>query len=159
MTVPMKKKRPARPHAVVGNVHSAWRAAMLRRLADEIDPERFGVRAVYVFGSTRSGTAGPRSNINLLIHLERGHPGKRELEVWLEGWSQSLDEMNYLRTGHRSKGLLDVHFVNDDDFRLKTTYARKVREAGAAKPLRLGSSSPMRDRSQPLPARLELFYG
>ena len=40
---------------------------------------------------------------------------RRALELWLEGWSLCLAEMNFLRTGYRSQGLLDVHFVTDDD--------------------------------------------
>jgi hypothetical protein len=45
---------------------------------------------------------------------------------WFEGWSLSLAETNYLRTGHRSDGLLDVHIVTDDDIARRTSYAAKI---------------------------------
>ena len=36
--------------------------------------------------------------------------------MWLEGWSLCLSEMNYLRTGYKTEGLLDVKIVTDADF-------------------------------------------
>ena len=59
---------------------------------------------------------------------------------WLEGWSLCLDEINYLRTGYRSGGLLDVHIVTDDDIAKKTSYAVKINAiTDAARPLKLRS--------------------
>jgi len=40
---------------------------------------------------------------------------RQALELWLDGWSRCLAEMNYLRTGYFSEGLLDVHLVTDDE--------------------------------------------
>ena len=37
-----------------------------------------------------------------------------------------LDEMNYLQTGYRSGGLLDVHLVTDADIAKRTSYASKI---------------------------------
>ena len=34
--------------------------------------------------------------------------------------------MNYLRTGCRTDGLLDVHIVTDDDIAQRTSYATKI---------------------------------
>jgi hypothetical protein len=103
-----------------------WRLEMAEALAAKMEPERFGVEALYVFGSTKNATAGPGSDIDLLVHF-RGTPQQQtELQQWFDGWSQCLDEINYLRTGHRSRGLLDVHFVTDEDIRKKTSYAVKI---------------------------------
>jgi hypothetical protein len=55
---------------------------------------------------------------------------------WLEGWSLCLDEVNYLRTGYRSGGLLDFHFVTDEDLLNRTSYAVKINAVtDAARPL------------------------
>jgi hypothetical protein len=60
------------------------------------------------------------------------------LALWLEGWSLSLGEMNYLRTGSRSEGLLDVHYVTDEDIARRTSFAVKIGAAtDAARPLAL----------------------
>jgi transcription elongation GreA/GreB family factor len=144
------------------NDHSRRRVAIARRIAAEIDPGRFGVRAIYVFGSTVNGTAGPCSDINLLIHLEDDHIGRRELEVWLEGWSLGLAQIHASSAGCGSTGLLDVHFVTDEDFRLGTTYTAKIGAVtDAAQPLALGARSPGnigRERIRE-PERLGLFDG
>jgi hypothetical protein len=95
--------------------HWRWRLRMAQRIAALIDAARFGVKAAYVFGSTKNGTAGPASDIDLLLHVEGDDDRRRELAVWLDGWSQSLAEVNYLRTGYQTDGLLDVHYVTDAD--------------------------------------------
>ena len=129
--------------------HSSWRLAIARRIAAEIDPGRFGVRAVYVFGSTKNATAGPGSDIDLLIHLERESAGRRELEVWLEGWSLCIAEINRLCTGYHSIGLLDVHLITDKDIALHTSYAIKIGAVtDAAEPLPLGPRAPGRGSDQ-----------
>lgn len=103
-----------------------WRYMMVERIAAEIDPERFGVVALYVFGSTKNATAGPGSDVDLLVHF-RGTPAQLErLHLWFEGWSKSLAEMNYMRTGYRSAGLLDVHIITDEDIARKSSFAVKI---------------------------------
>lgn len=132
----------APPPSAPGVDHSSWRFAIAQRIAAEIDPERFGVRAAYVFGSTKNATAGPGSDIDLLIHLERESAGRRELEVWLEGWSLCIAEINHLCTGYHSMGLLDVHLMTDEDIALQTSYAIKIGAVtDAAEPLTLGPRS------------------
>jgi len=84
------------------------------------------VEGFYVFGSTKNATAGLNSDIDILIHF-RGTENQREkLKLWLEGWSLCLDEINYLRTGYRTGGLLDVHIVTDEDIENKNSYAVKI---------------------------------
>ena len=118
--------------------HWRWRLRMVERIADDLDPDRFGVKSLYVFGSAKNATAGPSSDIDILIH-DNGTGRKREdLGLWLDGWSRSLAETNYLRTGYKSEGLLDVHYVTDDDIEKQTSYAAKIDAVtDAARPLRL----------------------
>ena len=106
---------PPGPRPEGAEDHWRWRLRMAQQIAAQLDGERFGVRAIYVFGSAKNATAGPGSDIDLLVHLVDRAEGHGELEVWLDGWSRALAEMNYLRTGYRSEGLLDVHYVTDDD--------------------------------------------
>ncbi len=115
-----------------------WRQRMAERIALRLDPVKHGVVAVYLFGSTKNGTAGPASDIDMLIHF-KGTPSQREdLVCWLEGWSLCLDEFNFLRTGYRSDGLLDVHIVTDEDIANKNSYASKISAiTDAARPLKI----------------------
>ncbi|MFH1469455.1 MAG: PEP/pyruvate-binding domain-containing protein [Pseudomonadota bacterium] len=103
-----------------------WRQHMAVQLARNLDPVRFGVVALYLIGSVKNATAGPASDIDLLVH-HGGDPERRAaLERWLEGWSRCLAEMCYLRTGHRCDGLLDVHFITDEDIAARTSFAVKI---------------------------------
>ena len=118
--------------------HWRWRLRMVERLANDLDPDRFGVRSLFIFGSVKNATAGPGSDIDLLIHDDGAGPEREELNLWLDGWSRSLAEMNYLRTGYQSDGLLDVHYVTDEDIERQTSYAAKIDAVtDAARPLRL----------------------
>jgi hypothetical protein len=121
--------------------HWRWRQRMVERLARQIDTKKFGIKAFYVFGSTKNGTAGPGSDIDVLLHVEDKSVATGELSTWLKGWSQALDEINFLRTGYHAGGLLDVHFVDDDDVRNRTSYAAKIGAVtDAAREVPLGGS-------------------
>jgi pyruvate,water dikinase len=103
-----------------------WRFYMAQRLAERLDPEYFGVKGVYLIGSTNTGNAGPGSDIDLIIHFEGQEKQRQELLQWLEGWSLCLSEMNYLKTGYTSEGLLDVHLITDEDIANNSSFAAKI---------------------------------
>ena len=67
----------------------------------------------------------------------------QSLTEWLEGWSLCLGEMNYLRTGYKTEGLLDVHIVTDEDIAAQKPFAAKIGAVtDAAGPLPVGTSVP-----------------
>ncbi|MCP4546526.1 MAG: pyruvate, phosphate dikinase [bacterium] len=103
-----------------------WRMQMSEHIAQRLDGEQLGVVALYVFGSTKNASAGPGSDIDLLIHFRGSRKQERDLKLWLDGWSQSLAEINYLRTGYKCKGLLDIHLVTDRDIANRTSFAIKI---------------------------------
>ncbi len=133
-----QEERAAPPAELAAEDHWRWRFAMAECLASDLDPERFGVEALYLLGSTKNATAGPASDIDLLVHF-KGEPQQREtLSLWLDGWSLCLAEINYLRTGYKTSGLLDVHIITDEDIARKTSYAVKIGAiTDAARPLAL----------------------
>jgi pyruvate,water dikinase len=106
--------------------HWRWRYRMAEKIASEIDPEKFGVKAFYVFGSAKNASSGPGSDIDIIIHFRGNEEQKKELRIWLEGWSLCLAEMNYLRTGYKVENILDVHIVTDDDIKNQDSYAAKI---------------------------------
>lgn len=122
--------------------HWRWRMKMAEKIASELDGERFGVKGIYIFGSTKDAVSGPSSDIDLIVHIDKEKCKKYELELWFEGWSLCLSEINYLRTGVKTQGLLDVHYITDDDIENKTSYALKISAlTEAAHPLKLKSRS------------------
>lgn len=121
------------------DIHWRWRLHSVEDIAARLDPKRFGVKGFYIFGSTKNATAGPSSDIDILIHFEGSNNQRKDLISWLEGWSLSLDQINYIRTGYKSEGLLDVHIITDDDIEKKTSYAVKIgAKTDAARPLQMG---------------------
>ena len=125
-----------------GEHYWRWRFNIAEQIAAQLDPIRFGVKGFYVFGSTKNATAGPESDIDLLVHFVGSAVQRRELEGWLEGWSRCLAEINYERTGCRNDSMLDVHIITDKDIANKNSYAVKIGAVtDAARPLPMGSSA------------------
>jgi pyruvate, water dikinase len=106
--------------------HWRWRFRMAQRIAAQLDADKFGVRAFYLIGSTKNATAGPASDIDLLLHFHGSDQQRADLLLWLEGWSRCLGELNFLRTGYATDGLLDVHLITDTDVAARTSYAVKI---------------------------------
>lgn len=121
------------------DAHWRWRYQSVERLARLMDPERFGVKGLYLFGSTKNATAGAESDIDILVHFDGTQEQKKDLMNWLEGWSLCLSHLNYMKTGRKTDGLLDVHIVTDEDIRSHTSYAAKIgATTDPARPLPLG---------------------
>jgi hypothetical protein len=120
--------------------HWRWRLRMAEQIAASLDAARFGVKALYVIGSTKNATAGPGSDLDLIVHTDEDPAKRQALALWLEGWSLCLSEMNYLRTGYQSRGLLDVHYVRDADVVAQSSFAVKIGAVtDAARELPLGA--------------------
>jgi len=95
--------------------HWRWRKYMAEKIADQIDAKKFGVKGLYISGSTKKTTAQAGSDIDLIVHFTGNNKQKNDLKYWLEGWSLAIDEMNFLRTGFKAGGLLDIHLVNSKE--------------------------------------------
>ncbi|MCA9622232.1 MAG: hemerythrin domain-containing protein [Myxococcales bacterium] len=90
-----------------------WRQGFVERLATVCDRERFGVEAIYLTGSTERGDAELASDIDLAIHFTGSEEQRRDLKLWLEGWSQCLAEVAYRHAGHlAADGLLDIRWLS-----------------------------------------------
>lgn len=117
--------------------HWRWRLRMCELIAEKADMKKYGIKGIYVIGSTKTTEAGPASDIDLLIHVHDKNHGMNEFLAWLDGWSHCLDEVNYSKTGYRSDGLLDVHLITDEDVANKTSYGVMLDSMeNSAKPLR-----------------------
>ncbi|RPH73466.1 pyruvate, phosphate dikinase, partial [bacterium] len=103
-----------------------WRLRMAEHIASQLDPQRFGVKGFYLFGSTKTGAAGPGSDIDVLVHFAGTTEQEKMLTSWLEAWSLCLDQINFLQTGYRSGGLLDFHVITDKDIADRTSWAVKI---------------------------------
>ncbi len=138
----LKEKRKASlSKAQKVETHWRWRLQYTMELASRLDAERFGVKNLYLFGSTKNATAGPASDIDILIHFAGTDAQRTILLSWLEGWSLSLSRINYMRTGYYTENLLDIHIITDEDIKNHSSYAAKIGAVtDAARPLPLGTA-------------------
>jgi hypothetical protein len=111
---------------VQSDLHWKWRYDFVNIIADKLNMERFGVKAFYIIGSTKNATAGPASDIDLLVHFEGNATQELELKAWLEGWSFCLSEVNFKKTGYKTDGLIDLHIVTNEDIQNKTSFASMI---------------------------------
>ncbi|MFV0399225.1 MAG: PEP/pyruvate-binding domain-containing protein [Oscillospiraceae bacterium] len=118
--------------------HWQWRHYMAQQIADTADMEGLGIKGVYLFGSTNTGSTGMGSDIDLLLYFD-GDSGQRVLlEQWLDGWSRALAKINFLHTGYNTDRLLDFHIVTDGDIASGDSFAIRINSAlDPATPLRL----------------------
>lgn len=104
--------------------HWKWRYAMVEKIAGRLDLDRFGLKGLYLIGSTKNACAGPGSDIDLLAHSTGDAKLDEKLNLWMEGWGYCLGEMNYMKTGYpNTDNLIDLHIVTDEDIRKKDSYA------------------------------------
>ncbi len=108
------------------DTHWKWRNKMTYKIAKKLNLEKFGVKALYLIGSTKNATAGPASDIDLLVHFEGDTNQKANFQAWIEGWSLCLSEMNLLKTGYKTDGIIDLHLITDEDIKNKTSFASMI---------------------------------
>lgn len=95
--------------------HWAWRQRFAEALADSIDPQRFGVSRMFLGGSTARGDAGSASDIDLYVDFRGSNEQKRDLTMWIEGWSLCLGQVAYQQTGQPfPNGILNVHWLSGE---------------------------------------------
>ncbi|KAA3634903.1 MAG: hypothetical protein DWP97_06015 [Calditrichaeota bacterium] len=103
-----------------------WRYQMTENLASNLDGDKFGVKDIYIFGSTKNATAASGSDVDILIHFTGNETQLDNLTNWLNGWSLSMSHINYLKTGYKTEGLLDIHIITDKDIENKSSFAQKI---------------------------------
>lgn len=107
--------------------HWSWRMKKTHEIAGALDPLAYGVKALYIVGSTKDGSAGPASDIDLIVHFEGSEEQKEKLIDWFEKWDKRLREENKERTGIDSDEILDIHFVTDEDIKQNTAWATHIK--------------------------------
>jgi hypothetical protein len=111
--------------------HWRWRQRFAERIAASADHARFGVRAVYLHGSTESGSAGPASDIDLVVASDGDERQRRDLEIWLDGWSECLAELTFQLLGLPARGVLNARIVDPEaaarEYRMALTQGQPMR--------------------------------
>ncbi len=112
--------------------HWTWRMKKVEELGNMLDAELYGVEAFYVFGSTKEATAGPASDIDLLIHFNGNEEQRESLLSWLHERGVKLGKENKERTGGQTDDILDVHIITDEDIKNKSSWAVHINSPHSA---------------------------
>lgn len=99
--------------------HWRWREKMSFAIAERANFKWFGIKAMYLIGSTQEGTAGAGSDLDLLIHTDADERQREFIKIWIDGWSKALAEINYEKTGYELKSLIDLHLVTTEELQNK----------------------------------------
>ncbi len=125
----MRHPRDTIDHQVTGfdhcdeGEHWQWRYRCAEDIAARCIGECFGVGAIYLIGSVKNATAGPMSDIDLIIHFRGTRRQREALAGWLREWDAELSRINCARTGHATESMLDLHFVTDEEIKNRTGFA------------------------------------
>lgn len=122
-----KKSQPVEENMIINpdsDQHWKWRYSMVEKIAGHLNLDRFGLKGLYLIGSTKNATAGPGSDIDLIAHSDGDLSRVEDLKLWLQGWGLCLSEMNLMKSGYKiSDSLIDLHVITDEDIRKKSSYA------------------------------------
>jgi predicted nucleotidyltransferase len=106
--------------------HWSWRMQKVEELAENLDSEAYGIESVYLIGSTKTGAAGPASDIDLIVYFKGTEEQKDMLMRWFEEQGRKLAKENKERTGIETEDLLDVHIITDEDIKNKNSWATHI---------------------------------
>ncbi|RLF92594.1 pyruvate, phosphate dikinase, partial [Thermococci archaeon] len=106
--------------------HWRWRMQKVREISEELDPDLYGIVALYIIGSTKTGEAGPASDIDLLIQIKGTEEQKEKLLNYMEKLGKKLAKENEQRTGIKTENLLDVHIITEEDIKNRTAWATHI---------------------------------
>lgn len=121
-----------------------WRKRMVESVALKLEPERFGIIDVYLYGTVFNDTASSNSDIDLLVIHNSTTEQLNELKLWFEGWNNCLSQLNYNRSGFSIEKFLDITYISQKDLKDQKYYADLIEPANKmSRKLKLKQSNPI----------------
>ena len=106
--------------------HWSWRLHKTYELGEKLSAKEYGIEAMYLVGSTKTGTAGPGSDIDIIIHFKGSIGQKERLMDRLTQEDRLICKENEEKTGNILDSMLDVHFVTDEDIKKRSSWASHI---------------------------------
>ncbi|MEJ5245287.1 MAG: PEP/pyruvate-binding domain-containing protein [Bacteroidota bacterium] len=103
-----------------------WRKRMIDSILEHLDPVRFGVKELYLYGSVFLGNATAKSDIDFICIFNGSEEQKKELKIWIEGWNLALSRINYNKTGFKLDRLIDFAILTEKELEQQKYYAELV---------------------------------
>ena len=108
--------------------HWEWRMRMANEICHYADFGDLQIQSVYIAGSTKNASAGPASDIDLIIV----HTAENTIKIteYFRGWSHCLASWNEMRTGIKQKdGLLDIHLLHKNELGSANSWATMLKSS------------------------------
>lgn len=100
-----------------------WREEAARKMIQGLSPQMPKIAAVYLIGSVRERTAGPESDIDIVVHVKT-ESVITTLKAYFAGWEEAL--FAFPPNGIPLKQLVDVHFLTDNDLEKNLSFASMI---------------------------------
>ena len=115
-----------------------WRKRMIDSILEHLDPNRFGVKELYLYGSVFDGTATAKSDIDFICIFQGTDEQKKELKIWIEGQNLALSRINFNKTGFKLERLIDFTILTENELSQQKYYAEIIdKSKNKSKKLRL----------------------
>lgn len=101
-----------------------WKFA--EKMIEKLNPQKYGVKAVYLFGTVFNKTASATSDLDLLFYVDGKPENLLRIEAWLEPWNALLKDIIFLNTGFNHPKPLDVKFIKPDELNESNYYYTEI---------------------------------
>lgn len=103
-----------------------WRKRMSESIAAYLDPVKYGVKGIYLYGSVFSERASADSDIDLIVHFSGTPRQKHDLAIWFDAWNSCLSQINYNKSGYKINKILDIVMIEDNEFETRKYHAELI---------------------------------
>jgi len=100
-----------------------WREKAARKMAEGLPLANLKVTGLYLIGSVRERTAGPESDIDLVVHVN-SQTSIASINAYFFGWEHAL--LAFPPNGITLKRLIDVHVLTDNDLEKNLSFASMI---------------------------------
>ncbi|MGC8956773.1 MAG: PEP/pyruvate-binding domain-containing protein [Candidatus Kapaibacteriota bacterium] len=116
------------PKKVKSQIEEPWeiRWKFAEKMLEKLNPQKYGVRAVYLFGTVYTKTATETSDLDLLFYVENNRENILCLESWLEPWNSLLQEIIFVNTGFKHPKPLDVKLITPEECTTENYYFMEI---------------------------------
>ncbi|MGQ9819046.1 MAG: PEP/pyruvate-binding domain-containing protein [Candidatus Kapaibacteriales bacterium] len=109
----------------------------VEKMIDALNLKKYGIKAIYLFGTVYNRTAKESSDIDLLVHYDGNPENLIALKAWFEPWNYLLQEIIFTTTGFRLKKALDVYYITDEECNKQNYYFVEIMNTTKKNSIRL----------------------
>jgi hypothetical protein len=105
-------------------IYSSIRFEICKDAVSSLNFELYQIKNIYLAGSVKSMTAGPGSDVDLIIHDNGNEECRNRVKTWFSAWSASakMNPANKKRIENKEE-LFELHFISDHNIANNDSFA------------------------------------